>query len=164
MKLISVRIVFSGGLMAAFFTKPHQIVSDFLQKSWKKHRDLVWNQCLVNGMRLPAVLPVFRQGKIILFTITLLCARASEDFYFDDTTEYQVEIIDTWEMTITDGGIHKGKFRVKLPGERVYGGEIASSEVITIFIQKAQLCMRLGFLSINILNRFSEFVMIHSRF
>lgn len=39
------------------------------------------------------------------------------DFYFDDTTEYQVEIIDTWEMTITDGGIHKGKFRVKLPGK-----------------------------------------------
>ena len=39
------------------------------------------------------------------------------DFYFDDTTEYQVEIIDTWEMTVTDGGIHKGKFRVKLPGK-----------------------------------------------
>ena len=31
--------------------------------------------------------------------------------------EYQVEIIDTWEMTVTDGGIHKGKFRVKLPGK-----------------------------------------------
>ena len=39
------------------------------------------------------------------------------DFYFDDTTEYQVEIIDTWEMTMTDGGIHKGKFRVQLPGK-----------------------------------------------
>ena len=39
------------------------------------------------------------------------------DFYFDDTTEYQVEIIDTWEMTITDGGIHKGQFRVQLPGK-----------------------------------------------
>ena len=39
------------------------------------------------------------------------------DFYFDDTTEYQVEIIDTWKMTVTDGGIHKGKFRVKLPGK-----------------------------------------------
>ena len=39
------------------------------------------------------------------------------DFYFDDTTAYQVEIIDTWEMTITDGGVHKGKFRVKLPGK-----------------------------------------------
>ena len=39
------------------------------------------------------------------------------DFYFADTTEYQVEIIDTWEMTITDGGIHKGQFRVQLPGK-----------------------------------------------
>ena len=37
-KPISARIVFSGGLMAAFFTEPHRIVSDFLQKSWKKHR------------------------------------------------------------------------------------------------------------------------------
>ncbi len=39
-------------------------------------------------------------------------------------------------MTITDGGIHKGKFRVKLR-ERVYGGAPADSEIITIFIQNA---------------------------
>ena len=77
-KPISARIVFSGGLMAAFFTEPHRSVSDFLQKSWKKHRDLVWNLCPANGMRLPAVLPVSRQGKIILFTIIPLCGRASE--------------------------------------------------------------------------------------
>lgn len=36
-------------------------------------------------------------------------------FYFDDNTEYKVEIIDTWEMTITDVGIHKGKFIIQLP-------------------------------------------------
>lgn len=76
-KHISVRIVFSGGLMAAFFTEPHRSVSDFLQKSWRKHRDLVWNLCPANGMRLLAVLPVSRQGKIILFTIIPLCGRAS---------------------------------------------------------------------------------------
>ena len=51
----------------------------------------------------------------------------------------------------------------KVKKERVYGGAPADSEIITIFIQNAQLCMQLGFLSIKFLNRFSEFVMIHIR-
>ena len=37
-------------------------------------------------------------------------------FYFDDTSKYQVDIIDTWNMTITDAGIHQGKFTINLPG------------------------------------------------
>lgn len=40
------------------------------------------------------------------------------EFYFDDTTKYQVEVIDTWEMTIEDRGVHKGKFKVELPGKQ----------------------------------------------
>ena len=39
------------------------------------------------------------------------------EFYFDDETEYEVEVIDTWEMTIENRGIHKGKFTVELPGK-----------------------------------------------
>lgn len=39
------------------------------------------------------------------------------EFYFDDTTEYEVEVIDTWEMTIENRGIQKGKFTVELPGK-----------------------------------------------
>ena len=31
--------------------------------------------------------------------------------------EWKVEIIDTWDMTITDAGVHSGKFRVELPGK-----------------------------------------------
>lgn len=38
------------------------------------------------------------------------------DFYFDDTSKYQVDVIDTWNMTIEDAGIHQGKFTIKLPG------------------------------------------------
>lgn len=38
------------------------------------------------------------------------------EFYLDDETEYTVEVIDTWNMTIEQRGTHKGKFRVKLPG------------------------------------------------
>ena len=39
-----------------------------------------------------------------------------KDFYFDEDTEFKVEVIDTWNMTIEDRGIHKGKFKVTLPG------------------------------------------------
>ena len=72
-----------------------------------------------------AVLPIlcYSNKKVISNLISIFIYFYSfmrpgfRDFYFDDTTEYQVEIIDTWEMTVTDGGIHKGKFRVKLPGK-----------------------------------------------
>ena len=37
-------------------------------------------------------------------------------FHFDDDTLYKVEIIDTWNMTIEDAGVHKGEIAVKLPG------------------------------------------------
>lgn len=39
------------------------------------------------------------------------------DYYFDDETEYEVKVIDTWEMSIDSRGIFKGKFRVELPGK-----------------------------------------------
>lgn len=38
------------------------------------------------------------------------------DFHFDEETRFSAEVIDTWNMTITDAGIHQGKFRVNLPG------------------------------------------------
>ena len=38
------------------------------------------------------------------------------DYKFDDETLYHVEVIDTWNMTITDLGNMKGKFRVPLTG------------------------------------------------
>ncbi|MDD3504531.1 MAG: DUF5605 domain-containing protein [Eubacteriales bacterium] len=37
-------------------------------------------------------------------------------YYFDDNVEYQVEVIDTWNMTITDAGRHQGRFKIDLPG------------------------------------------------
>ena len=30
---------------------------------------------------------------------------------------WRVEVIDTWEMTVTDAGVHTGKFRIPLPGK-----------------------------------------------
>ena len=38
-------------------------------------------------------------------------------FHFDDRTLYEVELIDTWEMTIEKKGTFKGLFRVDMPGK-----------------------------------------------
>ena len=39
------------------------------------------------------------------------------EFYFDEDHKYEVEMIDTWEMTITNKGVFSGKFKVELPGK-----------------------------------------------
>ena len=36
---------------------------------------------------------------------------------FQKEGAWQVEVIDTWEMTVTDLGVFSGKFRVPLPGK-----------------------------------------------
>lgn len=41
---------------------------------------------------------------------------AVKEYHIDDETEYQLNVIDTWNMTIEDRGIVKGKFTVQLPG------------------------------------------------
>ena len=38
------------------------------------------------------------------------------DFNFDEEKPFEVEVIDTWQMTIEKVGCFKGKFRVNLPG------------------------------------------------
>lgn len=38
-------------------------------------------------------------------------------YHFDDETAYEVEIIDTWDMTISKAGCFKGRFKVELPGK-----------------------------------------------
>jgi hypothetical protein len=39
------------------------------------------------------------------------------EFYFDDSTEFEVEVIDTWNMMIEKRGIFQGKFQIELPGK-----------------------------------------------
>ncbi len=40
---------------------------------------------------------------------------AFKEFYFDDSREYEVEILDTWHMTMTKCGTYKGRFKIELP-------------------------------------------------
>ena len=37
--------------------------------------------------------------------------------YFHKEGSWRVEVIDTWEMTVEDRGVHTGRFRVELPGK-----------------------------------------------
>ena len=46
------------------------------------------------------------------------------DFYFDDDTEFHVSVLDTWEMTTEDRGIHKGRFRIALPAKQYMAVQI----------------------------------------
>ena len=39
-------------------------------------------------------------------------------FHIDDETDFIAEIIDTWNMTVRKAGIHKGTFRIDLPGRQ----------------------------------------------
>ena len=39
------------------------------------------------------------------------------DFFIDDETDYAVDVIDTWNMTIDDRGTFTGKFKVTLPAK-----------------------------------------------
>ncbi|WP_010261923.1 DUF5605 domain-containing protein [Treponema primitia] len=50
------------------------------------------------------------------------------EFYFNDIESFEVEVIDTWEMTIVKAGVYQGKFKVDLPGK----------EYMAIRIKKAQ--------------------------
>ena len=50
------------------------------------------------------------------------------DYYFNDEKEYQVEVIDTWEMSIENRGCFKGKFRIALPGKEYMAVRIRGKE------------------------------------
>ena len=39
------------------------------------------------------------------------------EYYFDDESKFQVNVIDTWNMTIEDRGSFQGKFKVTLPAK-----------------------------------------------
>jgi len=42
---------------------------------------------------------------------------AYREFKIPEGIKYKVEVIDTWNMTVTDSGIMEGRFNVKLPGK-----------------------------------------------
>lgn len=51
-------------------------------------------------------------------------------FHFDETTAFDVEVIDTWEMKITKVGTYTGNFKIELPGK----------EYMAIRLRKSSTC------------------------
>lgn len=47
---------------------------------------------------------------------------------FTMETEYEVNVIDTWEMTVESRGIFRGKFRIGLPGKPYMAVQIRKVE------------------------------------
>ncbi len=41
--------------------------------------------------------------------------------WIDDSTWFDVDVIDTWNMTVTPMGRHKGRFELPLPGTPYMG-------------------------------------------
>lgn len=41
---------------------------------------------------------------------------SNKEFEFPEDEKFQIDVIDTWNMTITDMGIHSGYTRIELPG------------------------------------------------
>lgn len=67
--------------------------------------------------------PCFRDYEIHYYGF---CRPSFRIFPFPQDETYQVEVIDTWNMTVTDLGLHSGRTRVPLPGR----------EYIAVRIQK----------------------------
>ncbi|MDR3121103.1 MAG: DUF5605 domain-containing protein [Clostridiales bacterium] len=63
-----------------------------------------------------AVADQFADGGYYLFYYSFM-RPSFRDFDFKDHENYSVEVIDTWETTIEDRGVHSGRFRVELPGK-----------------------------------------------
>ncbi len=53
-------------------------------------------------------------GKFYLFYFSFM-RPSFREYYFDDDTEYEAFVLDTWECTKTFKGVFKGKFRIDLP-------------------------------------------------
>ena len=52
-----------------------------------------------------------------IYYYSFMCPSFRE-FFMEDDAYYKAEIIDTWNMTIEDAGIHSGRFKIELPGRQ----------------------------------------------
>ncbi len=57
---------------------------------------------------------------------------SSRTFMISDTVCYKAEIIDTWDMTITDAGCHKGKFTIELPQKQYMAIRLTKMETCPV--------------------------------
>ena len=80
----------------------------FFLLSWKSYKFL---HCLIQAV----CILLFTQKATYIFYYSFM-RPSFREYHIDDETEFEVEVIDTWNMTIEKKGIFKGKFRIDLPG------------------------------------------------
>lgn len=106
-------------------------------ESWKRFRLLHDIMCETPGLGLmpydkcawdevcavPESERIYPVKSYYLYYYSFMCPSFRE-YYFDDDTEYSVKVIDTWEMSVMDCGIHRGRFRIDLPGKQYMAVQI----------------------------------------
>ena len=111
---------FSGGLMAASFTEKAPRDLNSSRRLWRRHRHRglrpLENQWDEVGA---AVDNSLQDIKYYIFYYSFM-RPSFREYHIDDETEFEVEVIDTWNMTIEKKGIFKGKFRIDLLEENIW--------------------------------------------
>lgn len=69
------------------------------------------------------------RGKYYLFYYSFM-RPSFRDFYFDEETEYEVKVLDTWDMTVEDKGVKKGRFRIELPAKQYMAVQVIKKNVL----------------------------------
>ena len=74
--------------------------------------------------------PAYRFAKVQPYRLYYygLSRPSFRDFCFDEDTWFDVDVIDTWNMTVTEAGAHKGRFRIALPGREYMAVRIRAVE------------------------------------
>lgn len=73
-----------------------------------------WDEvCAVVDGTISAAVPV-KSYYLYYYGFNRPCFR---EFYYDETSSFEVDVIDTWEMTIQKEGVFQGKFKINLPGK-----------------------------------------------
>ena len=113
-------------------------------ESWKRVGFLldVLNHVPGNGLRpaeknfmewdcvhaIPAYAASAAESDYHLYYFSFMCPTFRE-FDFEDDQEWNVEIIDTWKMKITNLGLLRGRFRVELGGRQYMAVRITKQPV-----------------------------------
>jgi len=101
-----------GGILAGESHKRLKLLLDILKETpgigLRPYEKSSWDEvCAVPE-------EISKRGSYYLYYYSFM-RPAFRDFYFDDTTEFEVCVIDTWDMKIERLGRRKGNFRIYLP-------------------------------------------------
>ena len=98
----------------------HKIMQDtpgkYLKKGWSMFDEVTGVDCTEQvGEQHLFGSPIYYHYQITYYGFARPGYR---DFFFPEDQKYRIEVIDTWNMTITDRGIHSGETHITLPSRQ----------------------------------------------